>query len=247
MEEILEKVKIIGETDDYVVIDKPTGLMVHPDGKNNVVTLVDWILEKYPEVDGIGEPITTKDGVEINRPGIVHRLDRDTSGVMVIAKTRRMFKNLKTQFRNRRVRKTYLTFVYGRLKDERGLISRSIGRSKSDFRKWTASGGVRGEVREAATQYKVSAEYSDGPNKVSLLEAWPKTGRTHQIRVHMKAIGHCIVADSLYAEKQKPLLGFERLALHSYRLIFFSLDGEKKTFEAEYPEDFNKAIELGSK
>lgn len=247
MEDILEKIKIIGETDDYVVIDKPAGLMVHPDGKNDVVTLVDWILEKYPEVDGVGEPITTKDGVEINRPGIVHRLDRDTSGVMVIAKTDESFNNLKTQFKNRRVRKTYLTFVYGRLKDERGLISRSIGRSKSDFRKWTASGSVRGEVREAATQYKVSGEYNDGPNKVSLIEAWPKTGRTHQIRVHMKAIGHCIIGDSLYAQKQKPLLGFERLALHSYRLIFFDLKGEKKTFESEYPEDFVRAIELGSK
>jgi len=246
MENILDKIKVIGETDDYVVIDKPAGLMVHPDGKNTGVTLVDWILDKYPEVDGIGEPITTKDGVEINRPGIVHRLDKETSGVMVVAKTENMFNSLKAQFRNRRVRKTYITFVYGRLKDERGLISRNIGRSKSDFRKWTASGTVRGEVREAATQYKVTAEYLDENNRVSLLEVWPKTGRTHQIRVHMKAIGHCVIGDSLYAEKQKPLLDFERLALHSYRLIFFNLLGDKKTFEADYPEDFVKAIELGS-
>ena len=232
------KITVLYEDNDVVIINKPAGLVVHADGRTKEETLVDWILKKYPEMKEIGEPILTSDGQTIYRPGIVHRLDRDTSGAMVIAKNQDSFMRLKGQFQDREVHKVYHAFVYGVMKKDDEIIDRPITRSKKDFRLWSAQRGGRGEEREAITEYRVLGR----SDKLTFVEVMPKTGRTHQIRVHFKAINHPVVCDPLYAPKQKPELGFKRLALHARSIEFISGDREKITVEAPYPEDFKAAI-----
>lgn len=228
---------IIQQTKDYLVINKPSGLVVHPDGRTKEITLCDWVLKNYPEIAGVGEPLILSDGRKIDRPGIVHRLDRETSGVMVIAKNQEMFESLKKQFQDHEIQKVYHAFVHGNLKSDSGVIDRPIAKSKSDFRKWSAERGSRGEKREATTEYKVLKRLGD----CTLIEARPKTGRTHQIRVHMKAIGNPLVGDRLYAASKSMKLGFKRTALHARNLSFKDLKGKTVSFDASYPEDFAKS------
>lgn len=232
------KVKIIYEDKNILAINKPSSLVVHPDGKTVEPTLVDWILKNYPEIENVGEPLILSTGEIIKRPGIVHRLDRETSGVLVVAKNQKTFLFLKEQFKERDIKKSYRAFVYGEMKEEKGIIDRSIGRSSKDFRMWSAQRGARGQMRTAITEYNVL----ERGNGFSFVEANPKTGRTHQIRVHFKAINHPIVADSLYAPKREKDLGFDRLALHSYSIEFSLPDGKKIKLEAELPEDFKMAL-----
>ena len=231
---------ILYEDEDVLVVNKPSGLVVHSDGRTREKTLADWVLEKYPETENVGEPIIKTSGEKILRPGIVHRLDRDTSGVMLVAKNQKSFENLKDQFKNHKIIKKYEAFVFGKVKEVEGVIDRPIARSKSDFRKWSAQRGSRGEQREAITKYKVLSENND----YSFLEVMPETGRTHQIRVHMKAINHPLVGDSLYAGNKENSLGFVRTALHSKEVTFTGINGEKHTITAPYPEDFERAINL---
>ena len=233
-------IKIIYEDENIVAVNKPAGLIIHFDGKTQEPTLVDWILEKYPEIEDVGEPLKLSSGEIIKRPGIVHRLDRETSGVLVIAKNQKTFLHLKEQFQNREIQKSYRAFVYGEMKNDEGVIDRPIGRSKKDFRRWTSQRDIRGKERDATTEYKVLQKR----NGYSFVEINPKTGRTHQIRVHFKAINYPIICDSLYAPKRKCVLGFERLALHAYSLEFNLLNGKKFNLEAELPSDFKKAIIL---
>ena len=230
--------EIIFEDINVLVLNKPSGLVVHGDGKTKQLTLSDLLIEKYPSIKNVGEPVTLQDGTVIERFGIVHRLDKETSGVMLIAKTNEMFMYLKRQFQKRRILKEYHAFVYGEFAEKRGSISDSIGTSKSDFRKKTTK-AVRGEKRDALTDY-VAGEATGG---VSFVKFFPKTGRTHQIRVHAQLMGHPIVADSLYAPKMKKLLNFQRLALHSRRISLPFPGGDERSFAAVYPDDFQKAIE----
>lgn len=227
--------KIIAETADYIVVNKPAGLMVHGDGRSTEKTLCDFLLEKYPEIDGVGESLG-----DIKRPGIVHRLDKDTSGVMLVARTQSGFEYLKQQFKDRKIQKTYHTFVYGNIKDDNFTINESIGRSKKDFRRWFAGEKARGQLRSAETEFAVLKRAGD--KKITFVEARPKTGRTHQIRVHLNHIYKPIVADSLYAPGREAALGFERLALHAKKISFFDQSGEKVEYEAEYPADFAVAL-----
>lgn len=229
--------EILHETDDYIVINKPAGLVVHADGKTKEATLVDWLMENYPEIENVGEPLITEKDI-IKRPGIVHRLDRETSGVMIIAKTPESFEFFKSAFKNRDVEKTYSAIVWGHVKEDEDTIDAPIARSSSDFRKWSAQRGARGTKRSAVTDYKVLARFTDGGEKFSMLELKPKTGRTHQIRVHMKYMNHPIICDSLYAEGKPKVLGFNRTALHSRKIEFTDPSGSEQFFEAPYPEDF---------
>ena len=236
------KIPILYEDKDVVVINKPAGLVVHPDGRSKEKNLVDWLIKKYPKVKNVGEPIILDDGTKILRPGIVHRIDKDTTGALIIAKNQKAFEFLKGQFKNRKVHKVYQAFVYGDLKDERGMIDRPIGRSANDFRKWTAQRGIRGESREATTYFKVLNKKDD----ITLIEAIPKTGRTHQIRVHFTSINHPIVQDKLYATDfyldKKHQLGFKRMALHARELEITLPSGKLLKIVASYPEDFEEAI-----
>ena len=229
---------ILYEDSDVVVINKPAGLVVHSDEKTKEKTLVDWVLEKYPETKNVGEPGKTSTGEVVPRPGIVHRLDRETSGVMLVAKTEKSFQNLKEQFQAHEIKKIYHAFVYGGMKNDIGTIDRPIGRSNKDFRMWSAQRGARGEIREAITDYKVISR----KDAYSFVEITPKTGRTHQIRVHFKAINYPLVADSLYAPGHENTLGFRRLALHSYQITFKDLKGKSQTVTAPYPSDFEMAV-----
>lgn len=236
------KIPILFEDKDVVVINKPAGIIVHPDGKTKAKTLVDWILKKYPKTKNVGEPTLLDDGTKIIRPGIVHRIDYNTTGCLIIAKNQKAYEFLKDQFKERKVHKVYHAFVYGDIKDERGMIDRAIGRSPNDFRKYTAQRGARGELREAVTYYKVLGKKDD----ITFIEALPKTGRTHQIRVHFTAINHPVVQDDLYATRfnleKKQQLGFKRLALHARELIINIPSGKEIDITAPYPEDFEKAI-----
>lgn len=222
-----------------VAIDKPSGIVVHPDGKSSGPFLTDWILKKYPKSKKVGEPIETKDYGIIERPGIVHRLDRDTSGVLLIAKTKKGYECLKKQFQDRTILKKYYAFVYGEIKDQFGIINRPIGRSPRDFRRWSATRGARGEMRDAETWYTLLAHRSG----YSVIEVEPKTGRTHQIRVHFKAINHPVVCDRLYASEKPDALGFSRTALHASSIVFKNCIDKKITVKSPIPDDFKNAFE----
>jgi 23S rRNA pseudouridine1911/1915/1917 synthase len=162
-----------------------------------------------------------------------------------MAKNQTTFEHLKNQFQKRETEKIYNAFVYGVMDEEDGVIDRSIGRSSKDFRMWSAQRGARGELRDALTVYKVlergrPAEAYEGG--FSYLEVRPKTGRTHQIRVHLKAINHPVVNDPLYAPKREAALGFTRLALHARSLDFISVTGHMIHIEAPLPEDFVRGL-----
>lgn len=229
--------EILFDDSDILAINKPAGIAVHHDGRDQSPAITDWVIKKFPKTKGVGEPLILSDGTEVPRPGIVHRLDKDTSGVLLVAKTAYGYKCLKSQFMNREIKKTYHAFVYGKPRDERGMVDRPIGRSTTDIRRWATGAKARGELREAVTRYKVLGSASG----VSLLEVWPLTGRTHQIRVHMASIGHPVVGDSLYAPRRPMLLGFERLALHASRTTFTDLSGEIREVSAPFPQDFEFA------
>jgi len=225
--------------DEYVLcVNKPAGLYVHEDGRGERLTLTDWVRKNRPSMIGVGETMVLQNGNIIERPGVVHRLDRDTSGVLVLAKNQDTFLFLKEQFKNRKVQKTYNAFVWGEIKEMFGTINKPIGRSKRDFRLWATGSVVGGKVRDAITRWtRLGSAHG-----FSFLALEPKTGRTHQIRVHLKAIGHPVVHDTRYAPKKGGGLGFERLALHARTISFVHPNGSTLTVEAPYPADFERAL-----
>ncbi|MFM7088138.1 MAG: RluA family pseudouridine synthase [Candidatus Paceibacterota bacterium] len=234
------KIKILYEDQDMVAIDKPTGISVHPDGlpvqlgKTKEKTISDWMVKNYPESKGVGEPLG-----DIERHGIVHRLDKDTSGVLLLMKNQKAHNWLKQQFSERTIRKMYVCVVNGWVKNERGVVNKPIGRSPNDFRKRLSGRGVRGEMREAITEYKVLQRFTDtAGNKFTVLEVRPKTGRTHQIRVHMKYLNHPIVGDALYNPNGMIPPGMNRMALHAKSITFKPLKGDTLTVESSLPEEF---------
>jgi len=231
-------IPIIYEDENIVVVNKPSGLVVHPDGKSSESTLVDWILERYPEIKDVGEPLILSSGKKILRPGIVHRLDKDTSGILLITKNQKTFKHLKKQFQEHTIKKIYKALVYGELKKNKGIINEPIGRSGKDFRKRLSGEGARGEMRKAITEYQVIVKNK----KYSFVEMYPKTGRTHQIRVHFKAIGHPVVCDSLYAPKRECPKELGRLALHAFSLEFMTPEKTMLRLEAPLPEDIQNMV-----
>ncbi len=240
--EVFFYMQILFENADFLIINKPAGLRTHADGKSTVPTVVDWILAERPEIRGVGEDMEMG-GVRIERPGIVHRLDEETSGALVIAKTQKSFAYLKQQFKDRKVQKEYHAFVWGHFKESRGVVDVPIGRSSGDFRRWQAGRGTRGEVREAYTAWEVSHQFEDEHGeKFSLMRLWPKTGRTHQLRVHMKYLQRPIVSDSLYAPTKPQALGFDRVALHAQSIVLTTSSGEEVSVSAPYPADFEDAL-----
>ncbi len=170
--------------------------------------------------------------------GYVHRLDRDTSGVLVFAKNQIAYDYLRKAFHDRDVKKTYLAFVYGVPKEKKGTIDFDIGRSRKDFRLRSAQPKAKGRLRDALTRYEVIGKTPD----FALLKMNPETGRTHQIRVHLKAIHHPIVCDPLYAPNQKPALGISRLGLHAYQLDLPLPSGGRTDITAPIPTDLATAF-----
>lgn len=252
--------KVLHEEKDFVIVDKPAGVVVHPDGKPGSAekqTLCEQIVKLYPEMAKIGEPmqLTEKGGVLITvpRPGVVHRLDAETSGLIIFARTKKFFDHIKQQFQEHLVQKEYRAFVWGWFKDEvkKGIINAPIGRSRTDFRQYSAGRFARGDMRDAVTEYEVLGEFETAKfPKVSITPRFsymslrPQTGRTHQLRVHMKCINHVIVSDSLYAPSHPKALGFDRQALHAHQISFTDLKGKTRNFVSKLPKDFEKAVEM---
>ncbi len=228
---------ILYEDDLIVAVDKPSGIMTHPDGHTLNGTVSDWFAEHYPNSKEVGETQKLKDGTEIMRPGIVHRLDRDTSGVMILCKTPESHEFFKKAFQDHVIRKTYLAFVYGTPKEPKGTITFAIGRSRKDFRLRSAQPKAKGQMREAITEYTTVG--SIGTH--TLLNVMPKTGRTHQIRVHLKAIHHPVVCDPLYAPNHPCDLGFSRLGLHAAQLEIHLPDNSAVIIKSPLPADLEKA------
>lgn len=232
--------RILYEDADIVAVDKSAGIMTHGDGRSTEETASDWFARAYPASHNVGETQRLPDGTELARPGVVHRLDRETSGVLVFAKTQDAHAFLKSAFQNREAKKTYLAFIYGVPKERKGIIEFSIGRSRKDFRLRSAQPKARGTLREAITRYEVIADN----DAYAVLKVMPETGRTHQIRVHLKAIHHPVIADTLYASGHAPALGLSRLGLHAYALDLPLPSGGRTTITAPLPPDLTHAAEL---
>ncbi len=240
-EEKVNNISILYEDGDVVVINKYAGIMVHNDGRSKEATVVDWFLSRTPSARDVGEPGSTQDGLPLERSGVVHRLDKETSGVLILAKTQDAFLFLKQQFHDRLVRKEYRAFVYGTMKEKWGVINRPIGRSAKDFRLRSAERGARGVLRNAVTNWELIGQ----SDTCAYLKVIPKTGRTHQIRVHLKSLSRPIVGDTLYAQREieeKGSFGFSRLALHAFSITLVLPNGEEKTFSAPLPIDFDEAV-----
>lgn len=237
---------ILYDDSDIMVIDKPIGWLVHEDGKTSAPTVVEWFLARVPAAQGVGEQGVTKEGTQLERSGVVHRLDRETSGVLILAKNQEAHQFLKQQFKDRNVQKEYRAFVYGRIHDRWGTINRPIGRSQKDSRLRSSMPGAKGVMREASTDFERigSGEYQG--ETFSYLKLMPKTGRTHQLRAHLRAIERPIVGDGLYAQhkiKDSNNLEFNRLALHAHQLELVTPDGEERRFIAPMPHAFEIAAE----
>jgi 23S rRNA pseudouridine1911/1915/1917 synthase len=237
-------ISIIKQTQDYIVINKPAGLSVHASGQREEYTVSDWVLENFPQTKDVGEVLKISNGTSIARHGIVHRLDKDTSGALLIALNQNAYEFFKKQFQNREVKKSYRAFLYGNLKEDHLTIQEPIGKHKKDFRKRTTARNSRGELKPAITFFHVLKRAKVENEPVLFIEAQPKTGRTHQIRVHARYMQHPVLNDTLYARTKPKLLGFERLALHAYMLEFKDLGGFTQKVEASFPEDFRHALAL---
>lgn len=230
--------RIITENDDYLVIDKPAGLIVHPGEGVHEATLADWLVQRYPAIAEVGDdPL---------RPGIVHRLDKEASGVMVVAKTAQAFAWLKRQFKNREVEKEYLALVYGATSKDTDTITFPIARSAQGFKMAALPNEEQAKAgataRAAHTTFNVEQRFIN----YTYLRVGIATGRTHQIRVHMSAYGHPIVGDDLYGTKKTRTLNEKvnlgRIFLHAVRLAFTDLDHQHVTFEAALPQELEQAL-----
>ena len=234
MQEIIK----VYEDDNILVVNKPYGLITHP--KNATDTqpaLTDWVAANYPELKDVGEPFSAS-GYPLPRCGIVHRLDKDTSGLIVIARDPRAFDFMKKQFQGHTIQKHYYALVYGTPKEKSGTINAPLGRI--GMKRTTQMEGKKMiDGKESVTEYQVVKSFE----KYALLDVSPKTGRTHQIRVHLKSIGHPIAGDIVYAPKgwQRPE-GLERLFLHAYKLEFPTPDGKRLVVEADLPKDLQKLL-----
>jgi len=214
---------IIYEDEDVLVINKPAGMVSHPSAGHQTGTLVNAVLGYAPGIEGIG-------GEE--RPGIVHRLDKETSGIILVAKNEHTHRWLQDQFKLRKVVKKYLALVDGHPSTDSGRIEASIGRDPSFRKKMSIVSERKG--REAISDYKVIEKFKDH----SLLEFHPLTGRTHQIRLHCKLIGCPIVGDKIYGKKN-PTIDISRHFLHAWKLNISLPSSEPKEFTAELPEELN--------
>lgn len=236
-------ITVLYEDETVLFINKPAGMRVHNDAHGTGETVVDWFLERVPTAHGVGESQQLPTGEYIERSGVVHRLDRDTSGVLVLAKTQDAHAHLKAQFQERLAQKEYRAFVYGIMKEQWGTINRSIGRSAQDFKLRSAQRGAKGVLREAVTDWELIGQSFTH----AYLKLKPKTGRTHQLRVHLKAIDRPIVMDPLYAPEHHrtgmDALGFARLALHAHQLALTLPNGEEVRVVAPLPMVFELAAE----
>ncbi len=238
--------RVIYEDKNFLAINKPAGLVVHGTAHSKEPTLVDWLLKRCPEIATVG------DEPEL-RPGIVHRLDKETSGVMLVARNQKSFDYLKNLFKNRLIKKIYLAVVFGKLIPRSGRIEKAIGIKNGTLKRSVHSERMK---KDALTEYSVKKYFerdgqSGGKEYFSLVEVEPKTGRTHQIRVHLASVGHPVLGDKLYGLKNQPAspepergepVWAGRLMLHALSLELPLQNGSRLKIEADPPDDFQKTI-----
>lgn len=235
-------IEILYQDKALAVINKPPGLVVHASAGHEKGTLVNALLFHLKDLSGIGGAL---------RPGIVHRLDKDTSGIMLIAKNNQAHAELVRMFQNREIKKTYQALCYGTFKQDEGIVENKLGRSQGD-RKKISSHTLHG--KDAKTTYRVTERFPH----MALVEAQPLTGRTHQIRVHFTELGHPIVGDPTYGGRhwvsklepvlQKMVKESNRQMLHAFRLeLVHPITGKKLKFEADVPKDFEKILKTAKK
>lgn len=224
---------ILYQDDDLLVLEKPAGLLVHQATEYGAEqTLVDGLLQEFPSIATVGDdPL---------RPGIVHRLDKDVSGLMVVAKTQEMFEKLKSQFQERTTEKEYLALAYGTIVKDADEVRLRIARSKTRGRMVARPESQEG--KEAVTTFEVIDRYKIA----TYLRVRILTGRTHQIRAHMKALDHPLVGDKLYAKKNmkhiRPI-DLDRIFLHAHKLTIRLANGEEKTFVSELPQELQSLLD----
>ncbi|MCK4554834.1 RNA pseudouridine synthase [Candidatus Parcubacteria bacterium] len=232
------KYQTVFENNNFLVINKPAGLLVHSANHIKEPTLADQLLKKYPELIKIGEdPI---------RPGIMHRLDKQVSGLMAVAKTQVAFDHLKKQFQDRTIIKIYTALVYGKIEKDEDEINFPIQRSSKGHKMaalpLTTKGKFTEEGRQAITEFEVIKRFIN----YTLLKVKIKTGRTHQIRVHLAAYGHPVVGDDLYSTKKtkekNKKLNLGRIFLVANKLSFIDLNGKQKTFKIDLPEELKNFL-----
>ncbi len=235
-------ISILYEDDDILVVDKPTGLVVHPAPGHPDGTLVNALLHHIPDLAGISGEL---------RPGIVHRLDKDTSGVMVVAKHERALRMLQSQFKARQIEKEYIALIEGQIKEDRGTIDEPIGRDPNNRKRMATfkSPDASTQARAAITEFTVIGRFTiplhtdQGRGNFTLVLAHPITGRTHQIRVHFAARGHPIVGDPIYGLKPQRIQ-VPRLFLHATNLrLRVPRTGDFQTFHAPLPRDLEQVLE----
>ena len=216
--------EVVHADDDVIVVNKPAALVVHPGAGNKTGTLVNFLLHTYPEIAEVGDPL---------RPGIVHRLDAGTTGLIVVARTQHAYESLVAQLAVRTVSRVYSTLVWGNPVSVNGVIDAPIGRDQRDPTRMA----VVVDGKPSRTHYALEHSYHS-PKESALLECRLETGRTHQIRVHLASIGHPVVGDAQYGGV-RPGLSPRRPMLHARELAFdHPRDGERRTFTAELPSDF---------
>ena len=231
---------IVYEDSNLLVINKPYGLIVHPkNATDEQESVTSWVSKNYPEIETVGEPFIAS-GTPLPRCGIVHRLDKDTSGLLVIAKDNDTFLYLKNLFQTKKIKKHYKALVYGHPKSPHGTINAPLGRI--GLKRTIRIEGIKLlDKKEAITDYQILKSYE----KFTLLDVAPRTGRTHQIRVHLQSIGCPIVGDIIYAPKgwQRPS-GLSRLFLQACRLEFKTPEGKSLTIEADLPKELQNVLNM---
>lgn len=230
------RIPIIYQDENLIIINKPAGIQTHPDFHEKEKTLVNYLLFDFPEIENIYDDSV---GAKL-RPGVVHRLDKETSGVMLIARNQKTFLELKRQFKNKEISKKYQAIVYGVPDPQKGTIEKPMARSKNYRKQVIAGTKTKTIIREAITKYKVLRKIGEN---FSMVELEPKTGRMHQIRVHLTSIGNPIVGDKKYYTKSiKRQNEIKRQLLHA-KSIQFKLFGKDYEFEAQLPKEFFVFIE----
>ncbi len=225
-------IEIVAENDDYVVVNKPNGLLAHGDEHTIEPTLASWLLSRYPDIASVGD--------DPFRPGIVHRLDKDVSGLMVVAKNQKFFNKIKKQFQNRTIFKRYTALAYGKIARDEFTINFNIERAVSGHK--MAAKPTSQEGKEAESEVSVIKRYIN----YTLVKVRIKTGRTHQIRAHLAAYGNPLVGDQLYGtsttKKLNEKLKTDRIYLVSDELSFKDATNKKQSFSIELPQEFNDML-----